>query len=860
MVKRVLIVGACLAVMGLHGETGYDAWLRYARLDAAACRQYKETLPPVLTTLGEGEMVASAKQEMIRGVRGMLGSTLRVEAPMPAGSSIVLGTLADLRKAAPQLAPAGEIAPEGFWLRTVTDKGVRRLVVAGADERGVLYGAFTLLRKISLRESVSDLDETQAPKANIRWLNLWDMMGQETPKTVNMGPGPQHRDTMMRGPGSVLWEDGHVREDLSALNDYARLLASVGINGVAIANVNADLRLFTPSYYPELQRLAAALRKWGIRVVLPVPFGAPKTLGGLDTFDPLDPRVAAWWAAKTDELYKAIPDMAGYVMKADSEGQSGPSAYKRTIADAAKPIARALKPHGGLFLYRAFVYSHTLDWNDPKADRARAAYDNFHPLDGQFDDNVVIQTKNGPIDFQVREPASPLFSGLEKTSQAIELEIFQEYMGQGRMMVSLVPWWKDTLDFDMRVGGRYSPVKDIVAGKVYKRPHGGFAGVTISSMNGMWEMSHFSQANLYGFGRLAWDADLSSLRILEEWTRQTFGNDPSVVQTITDLNLRSWSVYEKQTGPLGLQSLTECCRWYGKEQGGGNHYGPAVEASERIGWGQWHKSDSTGAGMDRSVAKGTGYSGQYQPEVAKMFESLETVPDDLLLFLHHVPYNHKLHSGKTVIQHLYDAHYEAADAVEQYLRDWKSLEGLIDEQRYKDVQKTLEYHAGAAQLWRDSVNSWFRKTSGVPDALGRVGNYPGRIEAESMKLEGYTPRKPTWWETASGETAIECKSPKCAAGFRYDGAAGSYTLRVRYFDFPRGASKFRLLVAGQVVDEWTAADFFPQRVTEPDGASSNRRVVSGIALRPGDEIRVEAATDQTETAALDYIEIVADER
>jgi alpha-glucuronidase len=259
------------------------------------------------------------------------------------------------------------------------------------------------------------------------------------------------------GPGSVLFENGRVREDLTRLNDYARLLASVGINGVAISNVNADLRLLTPEYAPQPQRLAAVFRRWGIRIVLPVAFASPQQVGGLDTFDPLDSRVAAWWASKTDELYRAVPDLAGFVMKADSEGQTGPSAYHRTIADAARPLARALKPHGGLLLYRAFVYSHTLDWNDPKADRARAAYDNFHPLDGQFDDNVVVQTKNGPIDFQVREPASPLFSGLQKTSQAIELQVFQEYMGQGRMLVSLVPWWKDTLDFDMRVGGRYSP-------------------------------------------------------------------------------------------------------------------------------------------------------------------------------------------------------------------------------------------------------------------------------------------------------------------------------------------------------------------------------------------------------------------
>jgi alpha-glucuronidase len=849
---------AFVVAPAVSGETGYDAWLRYARVDAATCRQYREALPPVVTSLGGGELIASAREELIRGVRGMLGTSLRVEESIPAEGAIVLGTIADLRKTHPRLVSTREIAAEGYLLRTTTYGGLRRLVIAGADESGVLYGTFALLRKISTGASIAELDETRAPAAPIRWLNNWDVLGWDRSGAVTAGPGPAA--PRVRWPESVLYADGHVREDLGPLNDYARLLASVGINGMAISNVNADRRWMAPEYYPELRRLAATLRRWGIRVVLPVAFGSPKDVGGLDTFDPLDPRVAAWWASKTDELYGVIPDMAGFVMKADSENQTGPSAYGRTIADAARPLARALKPHGGLLLYRAFVYSHTLDWNDPKADRARAAYDNFHPLDGQFDDNVVIQTKNGPIDFQVREPASPLFSGLRKTSQAIELQIVQEYMGQGRHLVSLVPWWKDTLDFDMHVDGRRSPVKDIVAGRVFGRPTGGYVGVTMTTMNGTWEASLFSQANLYGFGRLAWDGDLSALQIIDEWTRQTFGNDPRVVRTIDDMQLRSWRVYENYTGPLGLQTLTECCRWYGKEQGGGSHYGPAVEASERIGWGQWHRADQEGVGMDRTVATGTGFIGQYPPEAAAVFESLEACPDDLLVFMHHVPYTHRLHSGKTVIQHIYDSHYEGAAAVEEYVRGWASLEGLIDEERYGRVKAMLDYQAGAAQLWRDAVAGWFWKTSGIPDAYGRVGTYPGRQEVEAMALDGYAPRKVTYWETASGGTAVECDRAQCSASLRYRGLPGSYTLRVRYFDYPQGESRFRLSVAGQTVDEWTAAGTFPMRVFEPDGSSSTRRVVSGVQLRSGDEIRIEGIPEKPETAALDYLEILPDGR
>src|SRR6185369_1752377 len=297
---------------------------------------------------------------------------------------------------------------------------------------------------------------------------------------------------------------------------------------------------------------------------------------------------------------------------------------------------------------------HHMDWRNPKNDRGRAAYDNFRPLDGSFDDNVIVQIKNGPIDFQVREPASPLFGALEKTNQVIELQVTQEYFGQGRHSVFLVPMWKETLDFDMHAdpGPQPTPVKALVSGKVFHRPVGGFTGVVNIGLDESWFGNHLSQANLYGYGRLAWNPNLSSRQIAEEWTRLTFGDDPKVFETVTGIQLTSWRTYENYTGPLGLQTLTDIV---------GNHYGVSVEASERNGWGQWHNADEKGAGMDRTVATGTGYIGQYRPAVSRVYESVESCPDDLLLFLHHVPYTHKLHSGKTVIQYIYDSHYEGAD-------------------------------------------------------------------------------------------------------------------------------------------------------------------------------------------------------
>jgi alpha-glucuronidase len=476
-----------------------------------------------------------------------------------------------------------------------------------------------------------------------------------------------------------------------------------------------------------------------------------------------------------------------------------------------------------------------MDWRNLKNDRARAAADNFRALDGKFDDNVVIQIKNGPIDFQVREPASPLFGTLQKTKQAVELQITQEYMGQARHTVFLAPMWKEALDFDLRIGDRPTPVKTRVNAVV---------GVSNAGLDDNWFGNHLSQANLYAFGRLAWDPDLSASQIAQEWTQLTFGRDPQVVRTITSLQLTSWRTYENYTGPLGLQTLTDIV---------GNHYGVAVEASERNGWGQWHRADETGVGMDRTSATGTGFIGQYSPAVARLYESLATCPDDLVLFLHHVPYAYKLHSGKTVIQYIYDSHYEGAAAVEGYVRAWKSLEGRVDEQRYRDVLAQLEYQAGQAEVWRDAVSNWFRRASGIADAKGRVGNHPGRMEAETAKLDGYKTIDVTPWEAASGGKAAECDSPRCSATFPYGGPAGTRQIRVRYFDQNNGVARFRVLLGDRVLDEWTAADRVPTR--KIDASSSALRVIPAVMLRPGDSIRVEGTPDAGETAALDYIEV-----
>jgi alpha-glucuronidase len=806
-----------ITAAALNAEAGRDAWLRYTELQGARLQQARNTIPAVVVKLGNSPLLDAAEQELVRGIRGMLGRTLREESALPQESAIVLRS-------------DGRVGRDAFQFVTERKGSFRYTTIDGENDRALLYGVFAFLRKIALNQPIDSLDEQQLPYVPVRWVNQWDNLDG----SIERGYGGR----------SIFWDAGHARPDLTRVSEYGRLLASIGINGCAINNVNANPRILAPELVPDIARIADALRPWGVRVAIAVDFGSPKTIGGLDTFDPLDPRVAAWWKSKADELYRAIPDLGGFVLKADSEGRVGPSAYGRTHADAANVVARALAPYGGLLFYRGFVYDHHLDWRNLKNDRARAAYDNFQPLDGKFDDDVIIQIKNGPIDFQVREPASPLFGALEKTNQAIELQITQEYTGQARHAVFLAPMWKATLDFDMHARGAGIPVKDLVAGKTFGRPTGGFVGVSNVGLDDSWFGNQLSQANLYAFGRLAWNPNLTSERIADEWTRLTFGDDPAVVKTVTAIQLSSWRTYENYTGPLGLQTLTDIT---------GNHYSVNVEASERNGWGQWHRADSQGVGMDRTIATGTGFIGQYRPAVARVFESLASCPDDLLLFMHHVPYTHVLHDGKTVIQYIYDSHYAGASAVHQYVRDWQVLQGKVDEQRFNEILAQLEYQEGQARVWRDAVTNWFQRESGIPDSQHRVGHYPGRVEAEAMQLSGYEVVAVTPWEAASGGEAIQCAESRCEASFRYAGALGWSTIRVQYFDQNNGAAHYRVFVGGQLVDEWSANDHL--QTQKLDASSSTTRTISGIALRPGDEIRIEGIPDGAERAALDYVEI-----
>jgi alpha-glucuronidase len=835
--NAVTLVASVLlsALSCAQAETGAEGWLRYASLTTQAAQHYSK-IPHQVIEITDSPIAHNAASELIRGLHSMLGQNIqfaRSNATLSSGDTFVIGTPKEITGLIPAWKAPPTISAEGFSIAQFATHGHTYWIICGGSDRGELYGVFHVLEDVAQQKSITS--DLEVPSSPIRWVNQWDNLD-----------GSIERGYAGR---SIFFDNGHVRPDLTRVSEYGRLLASVGINGATINNVNSDLRTLEPEMIHEVARIADALRPWGVHMSLSVDLSSPQVVGHLPTFDPVDPTVAAWWQAKVDEIYTEIPDFGGFVIKADSEGRVGPSKYGRTPAQAANAVARALKPHGGVVLYRGFVYNNHLDWRDLKADRARAGYDNFHALDGGFEPNVVIQIKHGPIDFQVREPVSPLFAALRHTSQAIELQVTQEYTGQQRHMVFLVPMWKTALDTDLRAQNRSTPVKEIVEGKSFHQPLGGFVAVVNVGLDTNWLHHPMAMANLYGFGKLAWNPNLTTEQIIDTWTRLTFGNNPKVVSTIDDLQSDSWHVYERYTGPLGMGTLTNIL---------GVHYGPGIESAERNGWGQWFRADSKGIGMDRTVATGTGYIGQYPPELAKIYESLATCPDDLLLFMHHVPYTYVLHSGKTVVQYVYDAHYAGAATAGTYPSRLQQLHGLVDEERYEETLKLFTYQAGHSIVWRDAVDQWFQRISGIPDKLGRVGHFPGRIEAESMQADGYTTVEATPWETASDGKAVECNRPiACTLTTKLDRPAGIYNIAVQYFDLRTGVSQYELLVNDKPVAHWIADAILPPAVVDKllDGSTSTRFTVHGITLKPGDTLTLRGTPDGGKPAPVDYIEV-----
>ena len=799
-------------------EDGSAAWLRYAPIPAAS--RYAN-LPSRIVVRGASPVDQAAAAELRRGLSSILGRPFTVEttqANQATSDAIVI----DSHAASSLTKTTASLRDESFRIIFTPGSGHAQLSILGASPQASLYAVFHLLEEVGAQKPIPSLDR-QSPSAPIRWVDEWDNLNG----TIERGYAGR----------SIFFDNGHVRQDLTRAGNYARLLASIGINGCNVNNVNADLDLLTTEHLHEFARIADAFRPWGVKLALSIDLSSPQTVGGLSTFDPKDPSVIAWWQKKVDEIYTLIPNFAGFTVKADSEGRVGPSKYGRSPADAANVLAHALAPHGGVVLYRGFVYNNHLDWHDHKADRARAGVDNFAALDGKFEPNVIIQIKEGPIDFQAREPVSPLFAVLRHTPQAIETQTTQEYTGQQRHMVWLPPMWQWVLDSDMRAGGRSTPVKYIIEGKAFNQPTGGYVSVVNVGLEPNWLHHPMAMANLYGFGKLAWNPDEPLYDIIDTWTRLTWGNNPKVDSTVDAMQLASWHNYESYSGPNGMGTLTNIL---------GYHFGPGVESAERNGWGQWFRGEKDGIGMDRTTATGTGYIRQYPPELAAKYELLATCPDDLLLFFHHVPYDYKLHSGKSLVQSIYDTHYAGALAAAEYVPQWESLKGLIDDDRYEQTLRLFNFQAGHAIVWRDAIDNWFQRISGITDTSERVGHDPYRIEAEDMKAVGYVPVDVDPWETASGGKAVICHGPEpCTLTTVLSKPAGRYDIAVQYFDIWRGVSTYDLLINGRSVATWAADDTLPpaQPDTHLDGQDSTRFTAHDVALQPGDTLMLRGTPD-----------------
>lgn len=612
---------------------------------------------------------------------------------------VIFSSFENLSDAEKFMLDSFEIKDEGYVIKDTSDG----LYVVGGQDKGVLYGMFHLLRLLVGKSELVGLERVENPYNEVRMLNHWDNMDEK-----------DFMGSVERGYGgnSIFFENCKIVKDKSRIKDYARLLASIGINSVSINNVNVhalESKLITKELLPEVSEIAAIFRKYGVTMFLSINYASPITLGGMDTSDPLDEDVKAWWKKQLAEVYTFIPDFGGVVVKADSEGRPGPFTYGRTHADGANMLAEALAPYGGLVFWRCFVYDCQQDWRDRKTDRARAAYDHFMPLDGTFLDNVVLQIKNGPIDFQVREPLSPLFGAMTKTNQIMEFQVTQEYLGHSKDVCFLIPQWKEYFNFDTYARGAGSTIDKIANGSLYGRQNGGVVAVANIGNDENWTGHKLAQANFFGYGRLIWNPNLTAEEIATEWIQLTFGNDTKVLETVKHLLLKSWSTYEKYTAPLSVGFMVQPHL----------HYGVNIDGYEYSKWGTYHFADCHGIGVDRTKATGTGYTHQYFEPNAKIYENMATCPDELLLFFHFAPYTHVLQSGKTLIQHIYDTHFEGVGDVETFIEKWDELEGLIDAESFSNVQERLQQQLHNAKEWRDQINTYFYRKSGIPDALGR---------------------------------------------------------------------------------------------------------------------------------------------
>ena len=703
-----------LAAAPAWAEDGYDLWLRYLPVEQSALTNYRSHATEIVIA-HESPTIAAARSELVRGMRGLLGQVLPVASSTTRDGAIILGT----PTSSPEIAALGlnlsTAGSEGFVIRSVTVAGHRATAIVANADVGVLYGAFHLLKLIQTRQSLDNLNTSETPRVRSRVLDHWDNLD----------------GTVERGyAGASIW-DWHKLPDYldPRYTDYARASASVGINGAVLNNVNANATSLQPAYIAKAAAVANVLRPYGIRVYLSARFSAPLEIGGLKTADPLDAGVRAWWRAKADEIYRSIPDFGGFLVKANSEGQPGPQDYQRDHADGANMLADAVAPHGGLVMWRAFVYS-----NEQPDDRAKQAYNEFVPLDGKFRDNVLLQVKNGAIDFQPREPFHPLFGAMPKTPLVLEVQLTKEYLGFATHLAFLAPLYEETLKSDTEAKGKGSTVAKVIDGSLHGYAHTGMAGVANIGANRNWTGSQFDQANWYAFGRLAWNPSLTSEAIATEWARMTFTNDAAFVKPVVSMMMGSREAVVNYMTPLGLHHL----------MGRSYHYGPGpwVSGGARADWTSvyYHRADAQGIGFDRSPT-GSNATAQYAPSVAAEFGNRERVPEKFLLWFHHVPWDYRLKSGRSLWEELVYHYTNGVAGVASMRKTWSQAGALIDPERREEIAKFLAIQEKEAKWWRDACIAYFQTFSKKPLPAGVAAPEHTAKDYESIAIP-YAPGLP----------------------------------------------------------------------------------------------------------------------
>ena len=725
--SRFILLTCILVAQTTIAEDGYDMWLRYPAVsDSSLLKHYRAQVKHIVSE-ADSPTLRAATAELQTGLSGLLGADIPLTKSPARKGSVVIGTpqgsplIASLKLDA-RLAALG---PEGYLIEQTKVNKRDALVIAANNDVGVLYGVFDLLRQMQTHHKLNDLAISSAPRVQHRVVNHWDNLN----RLVERGYA-----------GLSLWEWGNLPEYKNPRYiDYARINASLGINGTVINNVNADPRILSDQFLKKAAVLADMFRPYGIKLYLSINYNSPRAFGDLDSADPLDPRVQAWWKTRTEKIYSYIPDFGGYLVKADSEGQPGPQGYGRNHADGANMLADALKPYGGVVFWRAFVYNADIQ------DRFRGAYDEFTPLDGKFRENVILQVKNGPIDFQPREPFSPLFGNLPNTNTMIEFQVTQEYFGFDKHLAYQGPLFTEVLNTDTHAKGPGSTIGKILEGKVFNYSRTGMAAVINPGTDRNWTGHPFVQSSWYAFGRLAWDYTLTAEAIADEWLRMTFTNNEKFIAPALEIMMQSREAGVNYRSPLGLTHL------YAQ----GHHYGPAPwhDKSGRADWTAtyYHRAGKDGIGFDRT-ASGSNAVAQYHPAVRDIYGDINKVPEDLMLWFHHVSWDHKMESGRTLWEELVHKYYAGVEQVREMQREWNELEGLIDQQRFEHVKALLGVQERDAVRWRDSCVLYFQSLSGKP--------IPAGLEKPEHDLEHYkalerTHYVPEPWHPASSSRALK---------------------------------------------------------------------------------------------------------